>query len=161
MSEALCSPVRDSSEAEEEAVAWLYPATPAAPYLGLCMSPLQPSPLLQPRDNPGPAGGQMAALGGCTAGLMEQAGMLAQVSCGFGNSFESAVLSPSGQVCCNILSIFHRKVPSGESLPKAPPTAGGEGWGRGRQIAEVSSLLLQALFPSLQKKKLCIVIQCR
>lgn len=34
----------------------------------------------------------MSGLGGCTAGLMEEAGTLAQASCGFGNSFGSAVL---------------------------------------------------------------------
>lgn len=38
----------------------------------------------------------MSTLNGCTAGLTElteQAGVLEQASCGFGNSFGSAVLS--------------------------------------------------------------------
>lgn len=66
--------------------------------------------------------------------------MLAQASCGFGTSFGLPCSAPSGQVCCNIFSVFYRKIPSGESLPKAPPTAEGEGWGRGQQIVEVSLL---------------------
>lgn len=60
---------------------------------------------------------------------------------------------PSRQVCCNIFSIFHRKVPSGGSLPKAPPAAGAGVGGGTQQISEVSPLLLQASFITFSAEK--------
>lgn len=92
----------------------------------------------------------MSALGECAAGLTEQAGVLAQASCGFGNSFGSAVLLDRSVVTFSPFSTGRFQVE--RACPRSLPQQG-EGWGRGQQLAEVSSLLLQALLPSLQRKK--------
>lgn len=77
--------------------------------------------------------------------------MLAQVSCGFGNSFGSAVLLDRSVVTFSPFSTGRFQVE--RACPRPLPQLGGEGWRRGQQIAEVSPLLLQALLPSLQRKK--------